>query len=434
MRGHDGGRSARVPRAVIGEIDCDVATSSMLEKAGLTGAAREASRHLVVSVPVTVRSVQAKSDLELVVSARLHSPRGCPTPVACAPSPAAESIAIPTVSSATVSVAPGIGTVGGGLNRTTNRQEVVSDVTGIGTDHLRWSIPGKHGVLAGSQEFRFFVRQDEVRHGWLEVTAWVNASRGLLRRGPSEPAVQRVWVPLVADSAPQAGATLDLLEEPRAPQGRREERDGETVRHYLGRPLDLPISLTPHGPAVGGTDEDGTVVGAFRWFDSVDGRPGFQWVQKSPDRIVLGEGQGTGIRPGTTVFLPNESLLRLPDGRSLRVLYADGSATGRPTLQEALDVSVVVDEAVVATYRTESNYVTIGRSLKDISVNRPDISRTHGTLELSDDGWLYTHLSGARDAVLLRGDETVVVRRDAVVPVRRHDTLVLNDHVSLTIR
>ncbi|MFD4858755.1 FHA domain-containing protein [Streptomyces atratus] len=402
----------------------------MLEEAGLTGSVREAPRFLAVSVPVTVRSVQAKSGLDLVVSARLHAPRGCPTPVACAPSPSVEYVDAQATTGVNVSVTPGIGTVGGGVNRTTSRQELISNVVGIRTDHLEWTIPGRRSAVAGSREFRFFVRQDEVRYSWLELTAGMGASRGFLRRTSSEPAEQRVWVPLVAESSPQAGATLVLLE------GQREGRGGEETRFYLGRPLDLPLFMTADGPAVGRPDDGGAVVGAFRWFDSVDGRPGFQWVQKSSDcvvSVVSGEDQGVRIRPDTTVFVPDGSVLRFPDTRSLRVLYDGALTAGGPTLQDALDVSVVVDDAVVTTHRTESNYVTIGRSLKDISINRPDISRTHGALELSDDGWSYTHLSGAGNAVLLRGDETVDVRRDAVVLVQRHDTVVLNDHVSLSI-
>ncbi|MFF2330886.1 MULTISPECIES: hypothetical protein [unclassified Streptomyces] len=434
MPGHGGGPRARASAVVIGEIDCDIATSAMLEGTDLAGSAREASRYLAISIPVTVQSAHPKADLDLVVSARLHAPRGCPTPVAYAPSPSVEYVHVQAATSANVSVTPGIGTVSGGLDRTTSRQELVSNVGGIGTTHLEWAIPGGRRQAAGSREFRFFVRQGEVRHGWLEMTARVSAARDLLRRVSSESVEQRVWSPLVAESSPQAATTLVLLE------GHREEPEGDAgdagdaVRFYLGRPLDLPLSMTAEGPTVRTPDAEGAVVGAFRWFDSVDGRPGFQWIQKSSDRVVLGEGQGPEIRPGTTVFVPNGSVLRFPDSRSLRVVYDDALTTGRPTLHDALDVSVVVDDAVVATHRTESSYVTIGRSLKDISISRPDISRMHGAFELSDDGWSYTHLSGAGDAVLLReGQQAVPVRRDAVVLVQRHDTVVLNERVSLSI-
>ncbi|MEU6369929.1 hypothetical protein ABZ876_30400 [Streptomyces sp. NPDC046931] len=341
-----------------------------------------------------------------------------------------EYIDAQATTSANVSVTPGIGTVGGGVNRTTSRQELVSNVVGIRTNHLEWTIPGRRSAVAGSREFRFFVRQDEALYSWLELTAGMRASRGFMRRASSEPAEQRVWVPLVAESSPQAGVTLVLLE------GQHEGRGGEAARFYLGRPLDLPLFMTADGPAVGRPDDGTTVVGTFRWFDSIDGRPGFQWIQKSSNcvvSVVSGEGQGVRIRPDTTVFVPDGSVLRFPGTRSLRVLYDGELTAGGLTLQDALDVSVVVDDAVVTTHRTESNYVTIGRSLKDISISRPDISRTHGALELSDDGWSYTHLSGAGNAVLLRGDEAVDVRRDAVVLVQRHDTVVLNDHVSLSI-
>lgn len=428
MPGHGSNPRARGSAVVVGQVDCDVATSAMLEGTDLAGSPREESGYLAVSIPVTVRSSQPKADLDLVVSARLHAPRGCSTPVAYAPSPSVEYTDVQTATSANVSVTPGIGTFGGALDRTTSRQELVSNVVGVGTTHLEWAIPGGRRQAAGSREFRFFVRQDEVRHGWLEMTARVSAARGFLRRMPSELAEQRVWSPLVAESSPQAATTLVLLE------GHREEGDGDAARFYLGRPLDLPISLTADGPTVRRPEADGAVVGAFRWFDSIDGRPGFRWIQKSSDRVVLGEGQEAEIRPGATVFVPNGSLLRFPDGRSLRVVYDGAPTPGRPTLQDALDVSVVMDDAVVATHRTESSYVTIGRSHRDISIGRPDISRMHGSFELSDDGWSYTHLSGAGEAVLLReGQQAIDVRRDEVVLVQRRDTVVLNAHVSLSI-
>ncbi|WP_306316847.1 MULTISPECIES: hypothetical protein [unclassified Streptomyces] len=442
---------------VLGEIGCDVATPAMLEGAGLTGTAREAARHLAVTVPVTVRPARPKSELDLVVSARLHAPRGCPAPVACAPTPSVEYVDTQAATSANVSVTPGIGTVGGGLNRTTNRKELVSNVVGVGTRHVEWTIPGGRGPAAGSREFRFFVRQDqgELRHCWLEVTASVRVPRAFggvafLRRTPSESAPQRAWLPLVAESAPQAGATLVLLEERREDSGDggsgdegggRADSGDQAARFYLGRPLDLPLAVTADGgPTVRSPRGEGAAVpvaGAFRWYDSVDGRPGFQWVQKSSERVELVDnetaGEGAVLRPGATVSVPDGSVLRFPDGRSLRVRYEGGPTAGRPTLKDALDVSVVVDDAVLTTHRTESGYVTIGRTLKDISINRPDISRTHGTLELSGDGWSYTHLSGVGDAVLRRGEEAVDVRRDTTVRVQRHDTVVLNKHVSLSI-
>ncbi|MEV6057693.1 FHA domain-containing protein [Streptomyces sp. NPDC052107] len=428
MPGHGSGPRARALAVDIGEIDCDVATSAMLESTDLAASAREASRYLRVSIPVAVRSVQPKADLDLVVSARLHAPRGCPTPVAYAPSPSVEYSDVPSTTSAKVSITPGIGTVSGGLDRTTSHQELVSNVVGVGTTLLEWTIPGRRGQAASSREFRFFVRQDEGRHGWLEMTVRASVARSFLRRMPSESAEQRVWSPLVAESSPQAATTLVLFE------GHREERDGDAARFYLGRPLDLPLSMTADGPTVRKPEGDGAVVGSFRWFDSVDGRPGFQWIQKTSDRVVLGEDQGPEIRPGETVFVPNGSVLRLPDGRSLCVVYDAALTTGRPTLQDALDVSVVVDGAVVDTYPTTSSYVTIGRSHKDIPIDRPDVSRMHGALELSDDGWSYTHLSGAGDAVLRReGQQDVDVRRHAAVPVQRRDTVVLNEHVSLSI-
>jgi hypothetical protein len=97
-------------------------------------------------------------------------------------------------------------------------------------------------------------------------------------------------------------------------------------------------------------------------------------------------------------------------------------------------MEVLVHGVVVATHRTESAYVTIGRSLKDITIDRPDISRLHGVLELFDHGWSYTHQSGACDAMLMRdGEETVEVHRGSAVRIARRDTLLLNEHVSLSI-
>lgn len=417
MPGRGSGPYAQASVVVIGEIDCEVATSALLEDTDLVGAAS----HLMVSVPVTVRSAQPKSDLDLVVSARLHAPPGFPVPVAWAPSPSVEYADGQAATSVNVSITPGFGAVSGGVERTARRQELVSNVVGVGTRHVEWSISGRNGHVADSRKFRFFVRHDEARHSWLELTARVSPARGFLRRTSSE-AEQRVWAPLVAESSPQAAATLVLLE----------ERDGEAARLYVGRPLDLPLSLTPEGPAVGESGAGGTVVGSFRWFDSIDGRPGFQWVQQSSARVVLG--QGLEARPGTPVSVPDGSVLHYPGGHSLRVVYDGALTAGRPTLRETLDVRVVVDDAVVATHRTETGYVTVGRSLKDINVNRPDISRMHGAFELSDSGWSYTHLSGVGDAVLLRGGQpAVTVRRDEPVPVRSRDTVVLNEHVALSI-
>ncbi|MFJ9616183.1 hypothetical protein [Streptomyces noursei] len=404
------------PTVVVGEVDCEVATSALLAEAGLNGAAG----YLVVTVPVTVRSAPPRADLDLVVSALLHTPRGLSAPAAWAPEPSVEYAEGQSETSVKVSVTPGIGGVSGGVDRTARRKELVSDVVGVGTRRLEWTIPGRGARTAGNRTFRFFVREDEARHAWLELSAQVSPPRTLLRRTPAQAAEGRVRAPLVAESAPQAATTLVLFD------GERTERDGGAAPLYIGRPLDLPLTLTPDGPAVGSPG-----IGSLRWFDSVDGRPGYQWVQQSPARVVL-DG-GPEVHPGTAVFVPDGAVLRFPGGNALRVGYDGTMAAGRPTLREALGVQVLLDGTEVALHQAETRYVTVGRALKDINVNRPDISRLHGAFELTDTGWSYTHLSTAAATHLRPPHSPTTVARDATVDVRSGDTLVLNAHVSLSL-
>lgn len=396
----------------MGQVVCDLASAEW------PGGASTA-QYLEVAIPVSVRLGQPKRS-DLVVRAELRAPLGRRAAVGFVPSPTTAYDDASTTIHAGIDFAP----FGGSVDSTSRRQRLVCDVTGVGTSRLEWSILGEDRPLAGNYEFRLRVRQEDAVFGWVEVTAELHAGRAL--PGFSlKPVSGQACAPLVADSSPQAAMTLIL----------HDADDLEAKRTFVGRPLDLAFSTSPGGLAVGHARPDAEVIGSIRWFDSVEGRPGYQWVQKSPTLASLGTAPGQEIPQGKTEFLDDDCILHLPTGHRLRVAYDGEYAAGPATVKDALDIQVVVDEVTVAEYTTESTYLAVGRSRKDISIDRPDVSREHGCLELSGSGWSYTHQSRTHDAALLRADNPEVpIRAGSTVGVDHGDTLRFNDHVSLVIK
>jgi hypothetical protein len=409
------GSPRRRPEASVGvgQVVCDLASSASSEGA-------PAARYLEVVIPVSVRLAHPKRGSDLVVRAELRAPFDRRAAPAFVPSPSAEYDDASTTIRAGIDFAP----VSGSVEVTASRQRLACDVTGVGTCCLEWSISGEDRQLAGNYEFRFLVRQQDAVFGWLEVTAELHAARGFPGLSP-KPVSGYSCSPVVADSSPQAAMTLVL----------RDESDPRAPWVFVGRPLDLPLSKSPGGLAVGHAAPGAEVIGSIRWFDSVEGRPGYQWVQKSSALASLSGTPGEEIQPGERAFLEDDSILHLPTGRRLRVAYDGVYTSGPATVKDALDIQVVIDDVTVAGYTTESSYLTVGRIRKDISINRPDVSREHGSLELFDDGWSYAHQSGTHDAALLRdGAKQVLIPCGSSVRVGRGDTIRFNDHVSLVIK
>jgi len=396
----------------VGQIVCEFALSDPAK-------ATATPQHLEVAIPVSVQLVHPQRGSDLVVRAELRAPFGRRGASAFLPSPSAEYDDASTMVHAGIDFSP----VSGSVSRTTNRQKLVCDVTGVGTSCLEWSVLGQDRQLAGNYEFRFMVRQDDAVLGWVEVTAELHAARGFPGLSP-KPVSGRSHAPMIADSSPQAALTLVL----------HDERDARQPRVFVGRPLDLPLFKTSAGLAVGQAAPGAEAIGTMRWFDDVDGRPGYQWIQRSPELASLTGAPGDEIQPGQSAFLENDATLHLPSG-PLRVSYDGDYTAGPSTVKDALEVQVVVDQGTIADYTTGSSYVTVGRMRKDISIDRPDVSREHGNLELSGGDWSYTHQSKTHEAALLRnGDQEIPVPQGTSIRVGHGDTLRLNDHVSLIIR
>ena len=396
----------------VGQIVCEFAPSDPAK-----GAATP--QHLEVAIPVSVQLAHPQRGSDLVVRAELRAPFGRRGAAAFLPSPSAEYNDASTIVHAGIDFSP----ISGSVNRTTKRQKLLCDVTGVGTSCLEWSVLGQDRQLAGNYELRFLVRQDEAALGWVEVTAELHASRGFPGLSP-RPVSGHSRAPIIADSSPQAAMTLILYD----------KGDDRQPQAFVGRPLDLPLFKTPAGLTVGPAAPGTEAIGTMRWFDDVDGRPGYQWIQRSPELASLTGAPGDEIQPGHSAFLENDSTLHLPSAR-LHVSYDGVYTAGPSTVKDALEVQVVVDQETVASYTTESGYVTIGRSRKDISIDRPDVSREHGNLELSGGDWSYTHQSKTHDTALLRnGDQEIPIRWGTSIRVSHGDTLRLNDHVSMIIR
>lgn len=411
----------RSPGPEIGRVTC----GSFPQHPELDSASTSAyqSSFMQVNIPVAVSvSDSWKDRASLSVIVTIFSLPGCPVPVAYTPSPSGEYLGGGGTATASASISAGIAQVQGGLQRPFGRQELATDVTGVATRQLEWRVRGGQRPLAGSYDFRFMVDPDACRYAWLEVTAQVQAT-SMFRQRMAPGASASAVVPLIAEDAAQAGATLFLHEDKPEP--------GNLL--FVGRPLNLPLAAGPDGVTVA-SDRSGP--GAIRWADDADGGPGYLWVQTSAATVMTGD--GTQIVPGASVVLAPGAELRFGTGPCLTVTYNRGSppawaAIG--TLGSVLEVDVVVGGEVTAHHTTEADYVTVGRSHRDICIDRPDISRMHGVLELGKDGWSYCHKSTAAPAHLRSGGAAVkTINRDDQVRIGPGDVLQLTQAVSLVLR
>ncbi|MFG2967994.1 MULTISPECIES: FHA domain-containing protein [unclassified Streptomyces] len=415
----------------IGEIRCRSASRQTLEAAGLAGTEGEPTAFSVVLVPVVVRRrTQLESATDLVVRATLRAPRGRRPASASAPTPTAAFIDVQESRTGNVALKPPVLEVSHGFNRSATRQLLLRDVAGAGTSNLEWFISGQQTPLSGSYEFSFLVRQDDASYGWVDVTAELHQTRPGRRTGRSPaamPAAASATAPLIADTAPQAPTTLTLYE--------GEEDNARPF--FVGRPLDLPLATGDQGLSLAPQVANAGAVpaGSLRWFDDIEGRPGFTWLHRSPTAAVLIDRQPRYVAQGESVHLENGSVLRFGPQQSLRVAYEVAESPGIGTLKTFLEIQVFIDSEVADTYSTTSDYVTIGRTHRDISIDHPDISRTHATLELDSDGWSYWHKSAQGAARLVRnGVEVALVRRGEAQPVRSGDQLLLTVRTSLLIK
>jgi len=220
-----------------------------------------------VTIPVSAWLPDSWKDrVKLTVTAVLRSPRGYPVPVAHAPTPSAQYLDRRVTASGSAGVTVGVAQLSGGLSRPVGAEELVVDVTGNGTSRITWVIDGKGRELAGSYDFGFEVPEAANRYAWVEVTAQLQALKGrFFSRHPvlaGEAATAAE--PLLDKDAAQAGVTLTLLE------GSPDR--GE--RFFVGRPLDLPLTVRPDGFGV--TRGSGAVAtGTIRWDDDFGGRGGY---------------------------------------------------------------------------------------------------------------------------------------------------------------
>jgi len=404
--------------AGVGQITCERASQSP-------------GPGLHVTIPVSAWLPDSWKDrVKLTVTAVLHSPRGYPVPVAHAPTPSAQYIDRRVSASGSAGVTVGVAQLSGGLSRPVGAEELVVDVTGNGTNRITWVIDGKGRELAGSYDFGFEVPEAANRYAWVEVTVQLKALKGRFFSRPPVLAGEAATAaePLLDKDAAQAGVTLTLLE------GSPDR--GE--RFFVGRPLDLPLTVRPDGFGV--TRGSGAVTtGTIRWDDDFGGRAGYTWVQTAPSPVVqVGEGPaaGTGMAP---VLIEPGSELRVPGGMSLTATYDIAQApewARESTMPSALlEVDVVIDGTVAATHRTQADYITVGRSHRDISIDLPNISRSHGSFELRSNGWMYCHQNPDAEAQVLRGDHVLAtVRQDGAAAVEPGDVVLLTSDVSLVLR
>ena len=163
----------------------------------------------------------------------------------------------------------------------------------------------------------------------------------------------------------------------------------------------------------------------------------------------MGQAERTGtaapvlIKRGKPGLIKPENELRAPEGTSLTATYDIKKAVA-DTLRLAqgvnavivLEVDVVIDGAVSATHTTQAAYITVGRSHRDICIDRPDISRSHGAFQLDPDGWKYCQHSSGPEAQVLRDGHVPAarVRQDEVEPVKPGDIVCLTAEVSLVLR
>lgn len=414
---------SRPPGAEVGRVTC----TEVPPQPGLDNAGAEADMHsfMQVTIPVTVNIPESRKDrVSLSVAVLLCSPRGWPVPVGYAPTPSAEYFDAGRTGTGSATLTFGIAHLQGTLERPLGRQELVADVTGTATRRLDWLVRGGRRQLAGSHEFRFMVDRRACRYTWLEVTAELGDNKRVFswRKGPESGT--RAIVPLIEDDEPQAGVTLMLYEGMQEPGSRL----------YAGRPLDLPLTVGSDGVTVA---SGRVATGAIRWSDDISGRPGYLWIQMSAGAVAR-DGDGTPLAPGASVVLKPGTILRFGSGPRLTVTYDTDSLADWatiPTLPSVLEVDIVIDGEVTGHHITEADYVTIGRSHRDICVDRPDISRSHGVLELRKDGWTYRHESAVKPASLRRrGTVVAQIRQHDAVPIEHGDFIQLTEVVGLALR
>jgi FHA domain len=392
---------------------------------GVERAAREAEARLLVTIPVSTQVPRSWKDrVSLSVTAVLRVPPGFPAPVAYTPTPEPEYLDGRTTMSGSAGLAAGVVQLSGGLSRPVGAEDLVVDVTRTSTDQVTWTIDGRHRELAGSHEFGLAVDETASRFAWMEVTAQLKALKGRsFRRQARETAPAALAVePLIARDAPQAGTTVVLYE--------GDPADGH--RFFVGRPLDLPLAVQGDSFAVP-RGRGAPAAGAIRWADDADGRPGYTWTQFSTAQTVKVAGPR---RPDALILPGNE--LGIPGGMRLTVTYdvtqAADWAVGE-TSGSALDVDVVIDGTVIATHTTQADYVTVGRTHRDICIDRPEISRSHGAFQFGPDGWTYCQLSSATETqVIGDGQRVTRLRQDGIAPVAPGDTVRLTPRVSLVLR
>ncbi|WP_225805591.1 FHA domain-containing protein [Streptomyces sp. NK15101] len=133
-----------------------------------------------------------------------------------------------------------------------------------------------------------------------------------------------------------------------------------------------------------------------------------------------------------SVLLESGDVLLTGVAGSPHITYERPPDTTRQTSRNCLDLRVTVDGAEVSSYTTATGCVTIGRSHRDI--DRPDISRSHGALELDNNGWAYVHRSAAGPSAIVRDGAPVArLERGDSAPVRQGDELRLTECASLFI-
>lgn len=417
------GNTTLAPWAEVGRITCEVASQHTLEAAGLLGV-DGARPYLAVTVPVSVRFPAPRAAADLLVTAELCAPRGHKPPVAFGPSPSADYTDVQLTRSRSVSLKPPVVEVRGELGRAHASQELVRDVTGVGTSRLEWTVSGCRRQLAGSQGFRFLVPWRTNSCDWVEVRAELRTVRGLRPRSWRAPQPGSGHAPLLADTAPQAPATLVL----------HEGRTAGARPLFVGRPLNMTLVPGPDHCFRVRTISRESAAGVLRWSDDADGRPGYVWLPALPGPIVLERAGGEVLSHEPSILLETGDVLCTDVARPLLITYERPPDTTRRTLRNCLDLRVTVDGAEISSHTTATDYVTIGRSHRDIDIDRPDISRSHGALELDNNGWVYVHRSAAGASTIVRDGAPVArLERGDSAPVRNGDEVQLTARVSLFI-
>jgi hypothetical protein len=411
--GHaDGDAPEASPGAVIGQIRCKKASAG-------------AGASLRVTIPVSLQIPESwKERVSLTVTAVVCSPDGYSAPVPEAPAPEAQYIDERGTLSVTAGLAMGGIPLDVGLNRPVGAEELVTDLTRTRKVGLVWTVSGRHRELPGTQEFSFEVSEADSRDCWVKVTAQLQALKKHFSRSPhvaeeSAPAAE----PLIDKDAPQADITLTL-------------HAGDKL-FYVGKPQTLPLAVGPDGFAV--ARGRGPATGSIVWEEDVRGRPGYTWVQTSPSPLVqVGDDLRNPRRRSSPVLIKPGSQLHAPGITSLTANYDVTQApewARRGTLNAVLDVDVVIDGTVALTCTTQDDCMTVGRTHRDISIDRPDISREHGDFNLAGRGWTYCHKSSRAPAQVLRGDRVIAtVGQEDVTAVAPGDIVRLTPSVSLVLR